>query len=159
MANDEFGRLLAVAANRGRRNLYLAAVPAGMRRSELRNLLLGSVELDAGLLTIRDGKAKRDDVVPLDLELLAEFRAGWPEEARPTNRVVPTAVGNFTRQYGIGRAGIADVDDQGRVADLSTACASPPSARLPRAGIAPQDAQRILRHADHRTTPKHCTML
>jgi integrase len=158
LTDQELERLLAVAAERGRRGWYLTAVLAGLRRSELTKLTWSSVDLEAGLLTIRDGKAKREDVVPLHPELLAELKAGRPADAKPTDRVFPTAVTNLTRQHDFERAGIADVDDQGRVADLHGLRATL-GTRLARAGIAPQIAQRIMRHADYRTTLKHYTML
>lgn len=158
LTDQELERLLAVAAERGRRGWYLTAVLAGLRRSELTKLTWSSVDLEAGLLTIRDGKAKREDVVPLHPELLAELKAGRPVDAKPTDRVFPTAVTNLTRQHDFERAGIADVDDQGRVADLHGLRATL-GTRLARAGIAPQIAQRIMRHADYRTTLKHYTML
>ncbi|HEX6884855.1 MAG TPA: tyrosine-type recombinase/integrase, partial [Planctomycetota bacterium] len=51
-----------------------------------------------------------------------------------------------------------ELDEQGRVADLHGLRATL-GTRLARAGIAPQVAQRIMRHADYRTTLKHYTML
>jgi integrase len=158
VTDQELERLLKVAAERGRRGWYLGAVLAGLRRSELTKLTWASVDLEAGLLTIRDGKAKREDVVPLHPELLAELKAGRPADAKPTDRVFPTAVTNLTRKHDFTRAGIPEVDEQGRVADLHGLRATL-GTRLARAGIAPQVAQRIMRHADYRTTLKHYTML
>jgi len=157
LTDEELERLLDVAAERGRKVWYLAAVLAGLRRSELVRLTWGSIDLAAGLLTIRDGKAKREDVVPLHPELLAELKAAKPAGATPTDLVFPTAVTNLTRKLDFERAGIKP-DEQGRVADLHGLRATL-GTRLARAGVAPQVAQRIMRHADYRTTLKHYTML
>jgi hypothetical protein len=46
----------------------------------------------------------------------------------------------------------------GRVVDLHPLCATL-GTQLARAGVAPQGAQRVLRHADFRTTQRHYTML
>jgi hypothetical protein len=158
VTDKELERLLEVAAERGRRGWYLAAALAGLRRSELTRLTWASVDLEAGLLTIRDGKAKREDVVPLHPELRAELKVGRPADAKPTDRVFPTAVTNLTRKLDFKRAGTPEVDEQGRVTDLHGLRATL-GTRLARAGIAPQVAQRIMRHADYRTTLKHYTML
>ena len=158
LTDEELARLLEVADERGRRVWYLTAALAGLRRSELTRLTWGSIDIDAGLLTIRDGKAKREDVVPLHPELLEAFKAGRPTEAKHTDRVFPTAVTNLTRKLDFKRAGIDKPDAQGRIADLHALRATL-GTRLARAGVAPQVAQRIMRHADYRTTLKHYTML
>jgi integrase len=158
LTDEELARLLEVADERGRRVWYLAAALAGLRRSELTRLTWGSIDIEEGLLTIRDGKAKREDVVPLHPELLEAFKAGRPAEAKHTDRVFPTAVTNLTRKLDFERAGIDKPDAQGRIADLHALRATL-GTRLARAGIAPQVAQRIMRHADYRTTLKHYTML
>jgi hypothetical protein len=72
--------------------------------------------------------------------------------------VFPEAVTNLTRKLDFERAGIAPLDDQGRVADLHGLRATL-GTRLARAGVAPQIAQRIMRHADYRTTLQHYTVL
>jgi integrase len=158
LTDDELARLLKVADERGRKVWYLAAALAGLRRSELERLTWGSIDLESGLLTIRDGKAKREDVVPLHPELLEAFKAGRPTSAKPADSVFPTAVTNLTRQHDFERAGIDKPDAQGRIADLHALRATL-GTRLARAGIPPQIAQRIMRHADYRTTLKHYTML
>jgi len=57
LTDEELARLLAVAEERGRRAWYLTAALAGLRRSELIRLTWASVDLEGGVLTIRDGKA------------------------------------------------------------------------------------------------------
>jgi integrase len=70
------------------------------------------------------------------------------------------------RLHGKGRAKrevpvtklVAKADGQGRVVDLH-ALRTTLATKLARAGIAPQVAQKIMRHADYRTTLKHYTVL
>lgn len=158
LTDDELAKLLDVAASRGRRAWYLTAALAGLRRSELIRLTWGSVNLDDGVLVIRDGKAKREDLVPLHPELLDELKRIKPKDAAPSTRVFAEEVTNLTRQKDFERAGIALEDAQGRVADLHGLRATL-GTRLARAGVAPQIAQRLMRHADYRTTLNHYTML
>lgn len=158
LTDEELANLLEVAERRGRRGWYLTAVLAGLRRSELIRLTWASVDLEEGVLVIRDGKAKREDIVPMHLELLAELKRIRPADAKATDRVFPTEVTNLTRKLDFERAGIKLVDERGRVADfhgLRTTLGT----RLARAGVAPQVAQRLMRHADYRTTLQHYTML
>jgi integrase len=158
LTDDELASLLEVAETRGRRGWYLTAVLSGLRRGELIRLTWASVDLDQGVFTIRDGKAKREDIVPLHPELLAELKRIRPPHAQPSDRVFPTEVTNLTRKLDFERAGIRLVDDQGRVADFHGLRATL-GTRLARAGVAPQVAQRLMRHADYRTTLQHYTML
>lgn len=158
LSDEELARLLAVAEERGRRAWYLTAALAGLRRSELIRLTWASVDLEGGVLTIRDGKAKREDLVPLHPELLEELKRVRPAGAKPSDRVFPKEVTNVTRKRDFERAGIELVDERGRVADLHGLRATL-GTRLARAGVAPQVAQRLMRHADYRTTLQHYTML
>ncbi|MBK8178018.1 MAG: site-specific integrase [Planctomycetes bacterium] len=158
LTDEELANLLEVAERRGRRGWYLTAVLAGLRRSELIRLTWASVDLEEGVLIIRDGKAKREDVVPMHPELLAELKRIRPADAKATDRVFPTEVTNLTRKLDFERAGIKLVDERGRFADFHGLRATL-GTRLARAGVAPQVAQRLMRHADYRTTLQHYTML
>lgn len=158
LADDELARLLDVAEQRGRRAWYLTAALAGLRRSELIRLTWASVDLEQAVFTIRDGKAKREDVVPLHPELLAELKRIRPAGVLPTTRVFPEEVTNLTRKKDFARAKIDEFDAQGRVADLHSLRGTL-GTRLARAGVAPQVAQRVMRHADYRTTLNHYTTL
>jgi integrase len=53
---------------------------------------------------------------------------------------------------------IVTADEQGRVLDLH-GLRTTLGTNLARAGVAPQLAQRIMRHSDYRTTLKHYTVL
>ena len=138
-------------------------------------------------VTIRNGKAKRLDVIPMHPQLAEALRrrlAAFP--TLPKARVWSDTVGDLTRLKDFLRAGIArrvDVldaegkpvkigtgkrervktrivveDDEGRVIDLH-ALRTTLGTQLARAGVTPQVAQRIMRHSDYRTTLKHYTVL
>jgi len=104
-------------------------------------------------------------------------------KALPTARVFPTVVTNLTVQKDFVRAGIGrmkttpgqdgkplrfksgrikqlfdSADAEGRVVDLHCLRATL-GTKLARAGVAPQIAQRIMRHSDYRTTLQHYTVL
>ena len=68
----------------------------------------------------------------------------------------PIMIGKGKRQRPKTR--IVAEDSEGRVIDLH-AMRTMLGTRLARAGVAPQIAQRIMRHADYRTTLKHYTVL
>ena len=159
LSDEELTRLMAVAEERGRKTWYLAAVLAGLRRSDLMRLTWGDVDLEDAVLTIRDGKAKREDRLPIHSELLEELRRIRPATVLPKARVFPCAVTNRTRQEDFKRAKISlDADEQGRVVDLH-ALRGTLGTRIAREGIAPQVAQRLMRHSDYRLTLKHYTVL
>ena len=187
LTDDEMTRLLAVARERGRDAWYLAAALAGLRKGDLQRLTWGDVSFADATLTIRHGKAKRTDTLPMHPQLADALRRRLTTfPALPTARVWPDTVGDMTRLKDFLRAGIArrlDVldrngnpvmtgtgtwkrvktriaveDDEGRVIDLH-ALRTTLGTQLARAGVTPQVAQRIMRHADYRTTLKHYTVL
>ncbi|MCP3915681.1 MAG: tyrosine-type recombinase/integrase, partial [bacterium] len=158
LSEEELARLLDVAESRGRRTWYLAAVLAGLRKGDLRRLRWRDLDLDRGLLVVRGGKAKREDVLPLHPQLAEEFRSIKPRDVLPSAPVFTSVVTDRTRQSDFTRAGIALRDDEGRVVDLH-ALRTTLGTRLAREGVAPQVGQQIMRHADYRTTLKHYTAL
>lgn len=187
MTTDEVAALLAVARERGRWLWYATALLAGLRKGDLRRLTWSDVDLREGTLTIRNGKAKRVDVLPMHPDLAAEF-----ERVRPlaigaaTSRVFPTVVTDATRLRDFERAGLARrvpvldkagqpvmigkdsrrrpktrlvaEDRDGRVLDLHAMRATL-GTMLARQGVAPQVAMQLLRHSDYRTTLRHYTAL
>ena len=187
LTDDELARLLDVAEANGRRAWYMAAALAGLRKGDLQRLTWRDVELKAGTITISDGKAKRIDVIPMHVQLADELECRLAENpALPGARVFPETVTNLTRQKDFLRAGLArreavtDVDGnpvmigkgkhrraktrivtedaEGCVVDLHAMRATL-ATDLCRAGVEPQYAQRIMRHADYRTTLTHYTIL
>ena len=187
LTDDELARLLAVAREHGRDAWYLAAALAGLRKGDLQRLTWSDVDLDKKTLTIREGKARRVDVLPLHPQLAEALRARLA--ARPAlgaTRVFPETVTDRTRQRDFLRAGLAReeivtddagepvyigkgkrrrrklrvvcVDEDGRVIDLH-ALRTTLGTKLARAGVAPQIAQRVMRHSDYRTTLAHYTVL
>jgi integrase len=187
LTDDELARLLAVARENGRDAWYLAAAMAGLRKGDMQRLTWGDVNFAEGTITIRYGKAKRTDVVPMHPQLADALRrrlAAFP--ALAAAKVWPETVGDLTRLKDFLRAGIARrvpvldgkgeqvwigkgkrrrvatritmEDEEGRVVDLH-ALRTTLGTQLARAGVVPQVAQRIMRHSDYRTTLKHYTVL
>ena len=185
--DDEVAALLDVAAQRGRRAWYMTAVLAGLRLGDLRRLTWGAIDFEAGTITIADGKAKRTDVLPLHPQLAEELMARRnASTALPMAKVFPETVTSITVQKDLLRAGLArrevvtdaegkpvmigkgkrlrpktkivTEDAEGRVVDLH-AMRTTLGTNLARAGVAPQLAQRLMRHGDYRTTLKHYTVL
>jgi hypothetical protein len=151
-------RLLAVAEPRGRKPWYLTAALAGLRKSELLSLTWGDVDLGAGTLTVREGKAHRVDVLPLHPQLAEALRGMRPTLALPSAHVFPHAVTDVTRRKDFERAKIPHEDEAGHVVDLH-ALRTTLGTRLARQGVTPQVGQRLMRHAYYRTTLKHYTVL
>ena len=185
MTDDELARLLDIAGNR--RLWYMAAALAGLRKGDMQRLKWKDIDLDAGTVTISHGKAKRTDMLPLHPQL-AEALRQEREAARalPAAKVFPTTPTDATRLRDFLKAGIARrevitdaegkpvmigkcrhqrpktrivaEDEEGRAIDLH-ALRTTLGTSLARAGVAPQLAQRIMRHSDYRTTLKHYTGL
>ena len=187
LTDNELARLLEVAEPKGRKAWYMAAALAGLRKGDLARLRWADIDFDTGTISISDGKASRDDMIPMHPQLANELRLLWESSlALPQARVFSTVVTNVTRLKDFLRAGIArrkvitdadgkpvmigkgkrqrpktrivTEDAEGRVIDLH-AMRMTLGTNLARAGVAPQFAQRIMWHADYRTTLKHYTLL
>lgn len=137
---------------------YLAAIHPELQRGDLIGLTWGDVDFAAKSLTIRDGKSKRPDVLPMHEQLAAALTVIRPANALPSARVFAVAVTNDDRRADFLEAKIPLVDAEGRTADLH-ALRTTLGTRLALQGIAPQLAQRLMRHGDYRTTLKHYTAL
>ncbi len=135
---------------------YLCAALAGLRRGDLARLRWEDINLEERIITVTQGKAHRVDHLPLHPVLCAALErirdAGDPQEPR----VFPKLVTDRTRTRDFQRAGI-EADERG-VPDLH-GLRTTLGTMLARAGTAPQIAQRVLRHADIKTTMAHYTAL
>jgi integrase len=187
LTDEELSSLLAVARARGRDAWYLAAVLAGLRKGDLQRLTWSDVDFQNSTLTVRHGKAKRVDVLPMHPQLADALRRRQDAcPALPTARVFPDTVGDLTRLKDFLRAGLARrvtvLDSQGhpvmvgegkharpktaivtedalgRVIDLH-AMRTTMGTKLARAGVAPQLCQKLMRHSDYKTTLRHYTVL
>ena len=159
LTDSELSRLIEVARERGREAWYLAAAFAGLRRGDMVRLTWSAINFQDSTITIRDGKAKRCDVIPMHPQLAESLmRHQQAHPSVPLARVWSGAVGNLTRVNDFKRAGIDLVDAEGRVADLH-ALRSTLATNLARTGVTPQVAQRIMRHSNYETTLKHYTVL
>ena len=151
MTEKEIGNLLAVGEKRGRKLWYLSALYGGLRLSELKRLQWSDVDLDRGTLTVRKGKAKRIDEIPLHPVLRDELARERPSHVLPSARVFATVPTNDTRQKDYKRAGIAEQDESGRWADLHSLRVTL-GTMLARQGVPPQVAKKIMRHSRYSTT-------
>lgn len=140
--------------------VYCAAVLTGLRRNELRQLIWDDVDFDQGLIRVRAevGKARRADVIPLHPDVAETLRAIRNPEAKPLDRVFKTMPTAKTFNFDLRRAGIPKRDEADRVVDLH-ALRTTLGTELARQGIAPQLAQKIMRHSDYRITMEHSVSL
>jgi len=186
LTDAELARLLEVTEPVGRKAWYMTAAFAGLRKGDLLRLTWADIDFEQNTITVRGGKSGRVDVVPMHPQLADELRARRAtSRALPTARVFPKVVANETRQRDFLKAGLAreevvidengkpvmtgkrkrrpktrivTADDEGHEVDLH-ALRTTLGTNLARAGVAPQLAQRIMRHADYRTTLTHYTVL
>ena len=186
LTDDELGRLLDTVPA-CRKAWYLGAALAGLRRGDLQRLSWGDVDFHAGTITIRYGKARRVDTLSMHRQLASELKRLHAEHpALPTARVFPTSVTALTVQKDFLRAGLArreavtdddgeivmigkgsrrrpktrivTTDEEGRTIDLH-ALRTTLATNLVRRGTPSQITQRIMRHADIRTTQRHYIVL
>ncbi len=159
LTSDELNSLFGVARDRGRLAWYACAYYAGLRKGDLQRLLWSDVNFDVMTLTIRGGKGKRVDELPMHSELATILQDRLTDTlAVGSAKVFRTAVTDATRQRDYERAGIPQTDEDGRTADLH-ALRTTLGTDLARNGVAPQIAQKIMRHSNYQTTLNHYTVL
>lgn len=164
-----------------RKLVYLTAALTGLRRGELKKITWGDLELDASVLRVRVGvsKSKREDLIALHPQVQNALVSFKPQDAISTDKIFATMPTMRTfyldleraRAKWIGEAQndaerqrrqqsdmLAKYDHQGRVVDLH-AMRTTLGTRLAQQGVAPQLAQKIMRHSDYKTTLSHYTIL
>jgi integrase len=160
LSDDELARLFAVAADRGRLLWYALAYYAGLRRGELCRATWRDVDLDSGVLRIRNRKAARLDPIPIHPELAVALEAARPllAPAAGTKLIFEKPVSKQARLGDFAAADIPTVDEDGRYADLhalrATLCTT-----LLRRGTPPTVVKDIMRHSSIATTLKHYAKL
>ncbi|MFN8870316.1 MAG: tyrosine-type recombinase/integrase [Phycisphaerae bacterium] len=159
LTDDELARLIDVARQRGRHAWYITAALAGLRKGDMCKLTWADVDFAESTLTIRQGKARRIDVIPMHPQVAQVLRQRLDENpALPMARVWPQTIRDLTRRNDFRRAGIPAKDAEDRVVDLH-ALRTTLGTALARAGVVPQVAQKVMRHSDYRTTLRHYTIL
>jgi integrase len=144
--------------------LYRFAAFTGLRRNECRQIRWGDLDLDGEVPCVlvrapvaKNRRAAHVPIVPQLVELLQAERARVQPGLADPVFIVPSAVAIRVR-LDAEFAGIRRRNELGQVVDfhaLRVTCAT----MLARAGVAPQLAQRILRHSDIKLTMKHYTKL
>ena len=108
LTDDEMASLLAVSEPVGRKAWYMAAALAGLRKGDLKRLIWADIDFEDNAITVRDGKAKRTDVIPMHPQLAEELKCRRDAAmATPKAKVFPNVVTDRTRQKDFLRAGIA----------------------------------------------------
>ncbi len=157
LSTAEERALLEVAG--ARRLVYRTALETGLRRSELESLTWADLDLERGVGRVWNSKVCRHDEFNILPDLAGELASAKPlfvpGAAPRVFESLPTAK-TFRRH--LKRAGIAEIDQDGRVIDFH-ALRGTLGTRLAKAGIAPQVAKDVMRHTDYRTTVRHYSHL
>ena len=151
---EELSALIAVAPAE-RAVYYRIAARTGLRWSEIRALKWSNIDLAAGWIRLEaaNTKAKRADELPITDDLagaLVELRGDGPEDA-PLFATKPTRI---TFRKDCVRAGIARPEELSPQALRRTL-----GTYLAQAGVAPQVAQKLMRHSDINLTLRNYTNL
>jgi integrase/recombinase XerD len=114
LSPEEVARLLAAAAPPRDRALLQVAYGCGLRLSELTHLQVTDIDSARMVIHVRQGKGRKDRLVPLSVRLLEELRAYWracrprpwlfpgPKPDRPlTGSAVQRRFGRLVRQVGL----------------------------------------------------------
>ncbi len=159
LTEDEVVRLVAVSPERGL--YYLFAYYTGFRVKAVKATTWGDVDWEAGTIRVRvgNGKGKKDDVYyslhPRLGDELRKLKPVFNNAGARIFRSVPT-IRTFHRDC--ERAKIDRYDDEGRQIDRH-ALRTTLGTHLARAGVLPQQAMKVLGHADVRVTMRHYTDL
>lgn len=162
LSKGEIHRLAAAALDADpsghRCTFYLLAALAGFRRGDCERLRWRHVDLEAGYFTIDFGKADRVDEVSIRPELRRTLELIRPQPCDPRQTVLASVPNTRTVHRDFERAGIPRRDERGRVADVH-ALRTTLGTQLALDGVPMAHTQRIMRHADYRTTMKFYQVL
>ena len=138
--------------------LYLVALKTGLRANELRQLRLADVDMDAGTLTVRAAvaKARKQRKVPLPTEVLEALRTHCMR-LHPGAALwrLPEKLHHHLLKPDASACGIALVDDEGRHLDFHALRHTCATWLDQHAGASGATAQKLLGHADLRTTQRY----
>jgi len=125
----------------------------GLRRGELLNLLVEDIDLNKGIVVIKNGKGRRDRELPIPDALTAEFES-YLNEVKPGHYLFPSAAGKFWKPKFFAAA----FHDQLRAAGLEGKGITPHTLRhtfathLIRQGVHITTLKELLGHQDLGTT-------
>lgn len=88
LSPEEVARLLQAAASGRDRVLLQVAYGCGLRLGELLSLQVGDIDSARMVVHVRQGKGRKDRLVPLSVRLLEELRAYW-RLCRPATWLFP----------------------------------------------------------------------
>src|SRR5262245_2869046 len=91
LSSEEVGRLIAAARPGRQRTMVQTAYACGLRINELLHLCVTDIDSARMVVCIRQGKGRKDRLVPLSARLLAELRTYWRAH-RPTTWLFPGAL-------------------------------------------------------------------
>ena len=150
----ELARLYAVATP-ARLLVYQLLTYTGQRRSEVRALTWGDIDLEAGHVLFRAETTKDADKRPIPLHrgLIAALRAVRPAAPARDADVIETFPKHKTLLRDLERAGIARKDDTGRVVHFHSFRKTFQTLGV-QSGINQRAAQELLGHSDANLTAK-----
>lgn len=157
LSPSEAQRLVNVAPPH-RAMVYLTILNTGLRRSELRKLRVGDLELEGERPRFRVratiSKNQRNAVLDLNPDFATALRAFIPSDAAPFAPVFPRGIPKLPAMRGdLVRAGIAFVDESGRRVDLH-ALRNTYGTHLTNCGASPRVVMELMRHSDIKLTMK-----
>lgn len=153
LAVEQLRRLLSVSGDRA--IVYLTAMKTGLRRDELGKLEVGDVMLLGPKPHIKlrgtANKARREDVLPLDEELVEQLGAHIPAAAQGSDRVFVVVPPIDVFKADLAAAAIPYKDTQGRQADFHSLRLSY-NMLLAAADVPVRVAMSLMRHTDIKLT-------
>lgn len=170
LTDAEIGRLLrpaevtVVAARPGpfdleraaRRLVYATALGTGLRHKEIGQLRWSDLDLVARTMAVRAtvSKSRKAVVLPLDPTLAVQLEGARPPRPGREDLVFVSLPTSRTVQADFRRAGIPELDADGRRVDFHSLRGTF-ATRLVRAGVSALQVKRLMRHAKIETTEKH----